>query len=81
MFIFFPLPEIYEDVRTECSKYGKVMSLEIPRPVEGFEPPGCGKVISTTYNMPALSVKPRLSGHVVTSVPVFTIVMAVVVIL
>ena len=37
--------EIYEDVRTECSKYGKVVSLEIPRPVEDFEPPGCGKVI------------------------------------
>ncbi|XP_020626592.1 splicing factor U2AF 65 kDa subunit-like [Orbicella faveolata] len=36
--------EIYEDVRTECSKYGKVVSLEIPRPVEDFEPPGCGKI-------------------------------------
>ena len=31
-------------MRTECSKYGKVMSLEIPRPVEDFQPPGCGKV-------------------------------------
>lgn len=36
--------EIHEDVRTECSKYGKVMSLEIPRPVEDFQPPGCGKI-------------------------------------
>ncbi|KAL9957191.1 hypothetical protein ACROYT_G038799 [Oculina patagonica] len=36
--------EIYEDVRTECSKYGTVVSLEIPRPVEDFEPPGCGKI-------------------------------------
>ncbi|XP_027036042.1 splicing factor U2AF 50 kDa subunit-like [Pocillopora damicornis] len=36
--------EIYEDVRAECSKYGTVVSLEIPRPVEGFEPPGCGKI-------------------------------------
>ena len=41
---FFLLTEIHEDVRTECSKYGKVMSLEIPRPVEDFQPPGCGKV-------------------------------------
>lgn len=36
--------EIYEDVRAECSKYGTVVALEIPRPVEDFEPPGCGKV-------------------------------------
>ena len=43
--------EIYEDVRTECSKYGKVVSLEIPRPVEGFEPPGCGKVSGAQSNV------------------------------
>lgn len=36
--------EIYEDVRAECSKYGTVVALEIPRPVEDFEPPGCGKI-------------------------------------
>ena len=42
----FSFSEIYEDVRTECSKYGKVVSLDIPRPVEDFEPPGCGKVMS-----------------------------------
>ena len=49
--LLFYHPEIYEDVRAECSKYGTVVSLEIPRPVEGFEPPGCGKVItcSMTY--------------------------------
>ena len=44
--LLFYHPEIYEDVRAECSKYGTVVSLEIPRPVEGFEPPGCGKVIT-----------------------------------
>ena len=36
--------EIYEDVRDECSKYGNVVSVEIPRPTPEFEPPGCGKV-------------------------------------
>ncbi|XP_046854831.1 splicing factor U2AF 50 kDa subunit-like [Xenia sp. Carnegie-2017] len=36
--------EIYEDVRDECSKYGNVVSVEIPRPTPEFEPPGCGKI-------------------------------------
>lgn len=36
--------EIVEDVRDECSKYGVVKSIEIPRPVDGVEVPGCGKV-------------------------------------
>lgn len=59
MIILFSSSEIYEDVRTECSKYGKVVSLEIPRPVEDFEPPGCGKVIvmSTTPVLSASALK------------------------
>lgn len=36
--------EIVEDVRDECSKYGQVKSIEIPRPVDGLEIPGTGKV-------------------------------------
>ncbi|XP_059536742.1 splicing factor U2AF 65 kDa subunit-like [Myotis daubentonii] len=36
--------EIVEDVRDECSKHGLVKSIEIPRPVDGVEVPGCGKV-------------------------------------
>ena len=36
--------EILEDVREECSKYGAVRSLEIPRPIKGVDVPGCGKV-------------------------------------
>ncbi|XP_049743019.1 splicing factor U2AF 65 kDa subunit-like [Elephas maximus indicus] len=36
--------EIMEDVREECSKYGLVKSMEIPRPVDGVEVPGCGKI-------------------------------------
>lgn len=38
------LVEILEDVREECSKYGPVRSLEIPRPITGVDVPGCGKV-------------------------------------
>uniref|UniRef100_V9KME5 Splicing factor U2AF subunit n=1 Tax=Callorhinchus milii TaxID=7868 RepID=V9KME5_CALMI len=36
--------EIVEDVREECSKYGIVKSIEIPRPIDGLEVPGCGKI-------------------------------------
>uniref|UniRef100_A0A3P8WX41 Splicing factor U2AF subunit n=1 Tax=Cynoglossus semilaevis TaxID=244447 RepID=A0A3P8WX41_CYNSE len=36
--------EILEDIREECCKYGSVCSMEIPRPVEGVEVPGCGKI-------------------------------------
>ena len=36
--------EIVEDVRDECSKYGLVKSIEIPRPVDCVEVPGCGKI-------------------------------------
>jgi hypothetical protein len=33
-----------EDVREECGKYGLVKSLEIPRPIQGVDVPGVGKV-------------------------------------
>ena len=35
---------IMEDVRDECSKYGSVRSVEIPRPIGDIEVPGCGKI-------------------------------------
>lgn len=43
--------DILEDIREECAKYGQVRSLEIPRPIEGVEVPGLGKVSfsSTLY--------------------------------
>ena len=36
--------DILEDIREECSKYGDVRSLEIPRPLPGVDVPGVGKV-------------------------------------
>ena len=36
--------DILEDVKEECSKYGIVRSLEIPRPIKGVDVPGCGKI-------------------------------------
>lgn len=35
---------ILEDVRDECSKYGNVKTMEIPRPFDGLPVPGVGKV-------------------------------------
>jgi splicing factor U2AF subunit len=36
--------DIVDDIRDECNKYGVVRSIEIPRPIEGVEVPGLGKV-------------------------------------
>lgn len=36
--------DILEDIRNKCNEYGAVRSVEIPRPIEGVEVPGCGKV-------------------------------------
>lgn len=46
--------EIVEDVRDECSKYGQVKSIEIPRPVDGLEVPGTGKVRERGFCLSAL---------------------------
>ena len=40
------LSGIMEDVREECEKFGKVLSLEIPRGIQGIDIPGVGKVSS-----------------------------------
>ena len=37
---------IIEDVREECTRYGHVVGLEIPRPLGDMEIPGVGKVLS-----------------------------------
>lgn len=43
--------DILEDIKEECNKYGVVRSVEIPRPIEGVDVPGCGKVyFILTYN-------------------------------
>ena len=42
--LFICFADILEDVKEECSKYGVVRSMEIPRPITGIEVPGCGKV-------------------------------------
>jgi len=36
--------DILDDIKTECTKYGTVNSLEVPRPIPGHEIRGVGKV-------------------------------------
>jgi splicing factor U2AF subunit len=36
--------EIYDDVRGECAKYGKILELKIPRPAGARTTPGVGKI-------------------------------------
>ena len=47
----FVLLDIMEDVREECGKYGFVKSLEIPRPIQGVDVPGVGKVNGACANV------------------------------
>ena len=42
--LLYSKTEIYEDIREECSKFGRILSMEIPRPVDGYQLPGVGKV-------------------------------------
>ncbi|KAI6658528.1 Splicing factor U2AF 50 kDa subunit-like [Oopsacas minuta] len=66
--------DIYEDVKNECSRSGKVISLEIPRPIEGVEVPGVGKIfvefasiVDATKGSQALSGRKFAGRIVVTS--------------
>lgn len=36
--------DIVDDIKEECAKYGYVKSIEIPRPLDGVDVPGLGKV-------------------------------------
>lgn len=38
------LLEIWEDVQDECSKFGALVDMKIPRPQEGKTVPGLGMV-------------------------------------
>jgi len=56
--------EIIDDIRGECSKYGRVRSLEIPRPIEGIRMPGVGKVyVEFTATDESLAAQQALTGR------------------
>uniref|UniRef100_T1JXY9 RRM domain-containing protein n=1 Tax=Tetranychus urticae TaxID=32264 RepID=T1JXY9_TETUR len=44
--------DILKDIEEECSKYGVVRSIEIPRPIPGVEIPGVGKVFVEFSTIP-----------------------------
>lgn len=55
--------DICEDIREECNKYGVVRSLEIPRPIDGVDVPGCGKVTTRARaHSLARSYQPQVVG-------------------
>jgi len=59
--------DIIEDVKEECSKYGAVRSVEIPRPIKGVEVPGIGKVCCCVCldELHWLTVSRHVSFHIV----------------
>ncbi|XP_063961301.1 splicing factor U2AF 50 kDa subunit-like isoform X2 [Lytechinus pictus] len=56
--------DIVQDVREECQKYGQVRSLEIPRPINGLDIPGCGKIfVEFMTVMDAQAAQRALAGR------------------
>lgn len=49
--------DILMDIQDECGKYGLVKSIEIPRPIEGVDVPGLGKVCVCIFNRDLLILK------------------------
>jgi hypothetical protein len=45
LFNYLDLLDIFDDVREECSKFGNVLDMKIPRPGHGGSETGIGKVI------------------------------------
>ncbi len=50
LFTSLPPSGIMEGVRDECSRYSTVVGVEIPRPGDGMDIPGCGKVKIAFHN-------------------------------
>ena len=44
LFIYLFFSEIFDDIREECSKFGRIRSLQIPRPSTDHQVLGVGKV-------------------------------------
>jgi len=56
--------DIVDDVRDECSKFGSVVDLVIPRPVDGVDSPGQGKAfVKFTQPSEAQKAYDALSGR------------------
>jgi len=61
---FSSIADILEDIREECSKFGQVLAVKIPRPVGGQPVPGVGKIFVMYSNVEEATVALRaLSGR------------------
>lgn len=66
--------DIIDDIRDECSKFGQVLEVKIPRPVAGHAVSGVGKIFvkyasaeETTVALSALSGRKFADRTVLTS--------------
>lgn len=59
--------DILEDIKEECNKYGVVRSIEIPRPIDGVEVPGCGKVSDNFRFFHAIEIITNFSTFLIIS--------------
>jgi len=56
--------EIFDDIREECSKFGKIRSLQIPRPNSDYQVNGIGKIfIEYTLPQEASAASEALAGR------------------
>lgn len=56
--------DIVADIRAESSRYGLVRSIEIPRPIDGVEVPGLGKVfVEFATTMESQRAQQNLTGR------------------
>lgn len=56
--------EIFDDIREECAKFGKIRSLQIPRPSSDFPVTGVGKIfIEYTSPQEASTASEALAGR------------------
>ena len=44
LFINMDTIDIWDDIAEECSKFGTIIDMKIPRPSKGTRVPGCGLV-------------------------------------
>lgn len=56
--------DVFDDVRTECLRHGKVKSMQMPRPVPGVNVPGVGCIFVEFVSIKdAMSASSALSGR------------------
>ncbi|BHF69926.1 hypothetical protein SprV_0301297300 [Sparganum proliferum] len=56
--------DVFDDVRTECLRHGKVKSMQMPRPVPGVNVPGVGCIFVEFVSIKdAMSASNALSGR------------------